>query len=163
MTAHIPPVPPLIEMAPPMPGTGLGVVLSRFVPDLPSPSSPSTSLPQHSTLPPVMTAQVAFRLAASAIARPSPFTITGTALARPAPLPLFPLPSSPAVSSPQQTTRPPLITAQVWVLPPPSERFVATYKGPPIGAARLIPTSTKAAARRHPAENTRRLRVWKRA
>src|SRR5262245_18487421 len=72
------------------PSTGIGT-LDGVV--LPLPSWPTVLEPQHSTPPPVVSAQVWLPPAATAATAPErPVTATGTVVARVLPLPSWPLP-----------------------------------------------------------------------
>src|SRR5438477_460533 len=110
VTAQVWESPALVAAAPPpKPLTSTGVeLLVKVV--VPSPSWPTTSLPQHLTAPALVTAQVWSKPALTATTPvPSPLTFTGVDVLEPA----FPLPSWPAALSPQHFTAPALVRAQV--------------------------------------------------
>src|SRR5689334_1143793 len=102
------PIQPLLEK----PGTATGVSLIAGVPTEPLPSSPTLLSPQHSTWPVNNVAQTVESLAAMATTPPvSPVTWTGVVLL--VPEPLVPSPSSPNRLTPQHSTLPALVIAQV--------------------------------------------------
>src|SRR5438045_3214964 len=84
---------------------------------VPFPSSPVPLSPQHVTPPPVVRAHVCC----------CPVAICTTPLVRPetstgmVEMQHVPLPSSPTAPSPQHFTLPPVVRAQVWLAPTPTE------------------------------------------
>ena len=76
------------------------------------PNSPKRLSPQHSTVPPEISAQVYESPAEMAVTPVRPVTLTGTLE-----LVLDPLPNGPPALFPQHWTVPPESTAQVWNWP----------------------------------------------
>ena len=95
-------------LASPLTGTGA----ARCV-VVPSPICPEALRPQHHTAPPLVTAQV-WPLPAATASTPLASPLTGTGVSR---CVVVPSPTWPYPLYPQHCTPPPLVSAQVWLLP----------------------------------------------